>query len=206
MSNTTDLIRDALRQEAEAIAAIPLSNPFEAITDLIYERCKIGGGKLVITGVGKAGSVASELGTTFAATGTPAVFLHPLEAVHGDIGILQPKDTLLLISNSGETREILELVPLCKGLHADLPIICMTGRADSSLAKLANHTLLTGSPAEICPLGMTPTTSTTVMGVIGDILVMLQMRRIGFTNSDYLARHHGGYLGSLARAKVAGQR
>jgi arabinose-5-phosphate isomerase len=206
MTDTLDIVRDALRREAQAIAAIPLDNPFAAVTETIHDRCRLRGGKLVVTGVGKAGSVAAELGTTFASTGTPAVFLHPLEAVHGDIGLLQRNDVLLMVSNSGETREILELVPRCKGLYPDLPVVCITGKPESTLAKLSDHVLLTGSPAEICPLGMTPTTSTTVMGVIGDVLVTLQMRRIGFTDADYLARHHGGYLGTTARAKVASAR
>jgi arabinose-5-phosphate isomerase len=196
------LIKGALRTEADAIAAIPLSNPFVAVTELIHERCRNNGGKLILCGVGKAGSLASELATTFSSTGTPATFLHPLEAVHGDVGILQPKDVLFLISNSGETREILELVPLCKGLVPDLPVICMTGKEGSSLTQLANIVLFTGAPKEICPLGMTPTTSTTVMGVMGDILVVLQMAKIGFSHEDYLKRHHGGYLGMVARSKV----
>jgi arabinose-5-phosphate isomerase len=197
------VVRSALRMEAEAIMAIPLDNPFAAVTELIYERCQNGGGKLILCGVGKAGSLASVLATTFSSTGTPAVFLHPLEAVHGDVGVLQPSDILFLISNSGETREILELVPLCKGLVPDLPVICLTGHPGSSLTRLANFVLSTGSPKELCPLGMTPTTSTTVMGVIGDILVVLQMTKIGFTHQDYLARHHGGYLGMVARAKMS---
>jgi arabinose-5-phosphate isomerase len=197
------LIKGALRIEADAIAAIPLSNPFVAVTELIYERCRNGGGKLILCGVGKAGALASVLATTFSSTGTPAAFLHPLEAVHGDVGVLQPKDILFLISNSGETREILELVPLCKGLVPDLPVICMTGKEGSSLTQLANIVLFTGAPKEICPLGMTPTTSTTVMGVMGDILVVLQMAKIGFAHEDYLKRHHGGYLGMVARSKVS---
>jgi arabinose-5-phosphate isomerase len=197
-----DLVKRALTIESHAIATIPLDNPFQEITTLIYERCHDHGGKVVLSGVGKAGGVASKLATTFSSTGTPAVFLHPLEAVHGDIGVLGHQDILFLISNSGETREIVELVPLCRRLVGELPVICMTGQPNSSLADLADHVLLTGTPKEICPLGLTPTTSTTVMGVLGDILVMLQITKTGFDERDYALRHHGGYLGGTARAKL----
>ena len=135
-------------------------------------------------------------------TGTPAVFLHPTEAQHGDLGVLQPNDVLLLISNSGKTREVLELVELAKNLYADLPLIVITAKAESMLAQSADVILLTGDPAEVCPLGLSPTTSTTVMTVIGDALIVLMMEKISFTNEEYAKRHHGGYLGSKSRSQT----
>jgi arabinose-5-phosphate isomerase len=110
---------------------------------------------------------------------------------------------MLLISNSGKTREILELVQLTKGLYADMPMIVITGAEDSELARLADVTLPTGGAPEVCPLGLTPTTSTTMMTVIGDVLVVNVMQRIGFSRADYAKRHHGGYLGSAARGETA---
>lgn len=139
------------------------------------------------------------IATTFSSTGTPASFLHPSEAQHGDLGIVRENDIFLLISNSGKTREILELVDLARGLVPHIQFIVITGKADSPLAAQANVCLPTGDPQEVCPLGLTPTTSTTVMTVIGDILVVGTMQKIGFTSADYAKRHHGGYLGSKSR-------
>jgi arabinose-5-phosphate isomerase len=110
---------------------------------------------------------------------------------------------MLLISNSGKTREIIELVDLTKGLYADIPLIVITGAADSPLAEMADYTLFTGGAPEVCPLGLTPTTSTTMMTVIGDVLVVNVMQRIGFSRADYAKRHHGGYLGSAARGEAS---
>lgn len=135
------------------------------------------------------------IATTFCSTGIPSVFLHPSEAQHGDLGILQENDLLLLISNSGKTREIVELTQLAHNLNPDLKFIVITGNPDSPLAHESDVCLSTGKPKEVCALGMTPTTSTTVMTVIGDILVVQVMKQTGFTIGDYSKRHHGGYLG-----------
>ena len=113
--------------------------------------------------------------------------------------IVCKNDIMLLISNSGKTRELVELVDLTRGLVPDMKFIVITSNPDSPLAAEANVCLLTGAPKEVCPLGLTPTTSTTVMTVIGDILVVGTMKRIHFTNKDYAKRHHGGYLGSKSR-------
>ena len=149
--------------------------------------------------MGKAGQIAMNMATTFCSTGTPAVFLHPSEAQHGDLGIVQKNDLFLLISNSGKTREILELIELSKELDSTIKFIVITGNKNSQLAKLANVVLLTGSPEEVCALGLAPTTSTTVMNVIGDILVVETMKQIGFTVEEYNKRHHGGYLGQRSK-------
>ena len=157
------------------------------------------GGKIICSGMGKAGQIAINIATTFSSTGTPAVFLHPSDAQHGDLGVIQPNDILLLISNSGKTREILELTDLSGKLIPDIPLIIISGCIDSDLANLASVVLHTGNPDEVCPLGLTPTTSTTTMTVIGDILVVLLMKKINFNKKEYAKRHHGGYLGDRSR-------
>lgn len=197
-----DRIRALLQHEADAVLGIPVTEDFEKAIGLIHARVHGQGGKLVSSGMGKAGEIAQNIATTFSSTGTPAVFLHPSEAQHGDLGVIQPNDVLLLISNSGKTREILELVDLAEGLYTDLPLLVITSKADSLLAKTADVCLLTGDPAEVCPLGLSPTTSTTVMTVIGDALIVLMMEKIGFTNADYAKRHHGGYLGTKSREQA----
>lgn len=195
-------VKQVLQQEAEAIRNIPVTDAFESATQLIYRQVHQKGGKLVSVGMGKAGEIANNISTTFSSTGTPAVFLHPSDAQHGDLGVIQPNDVLLLVSNSGKTREILELIELAKRLYNSLPMIAITSNEASELAQLANVCLLTGDPDEVCPLGLSPTTSTTVMTVIGDTLIVLQMEKIGFTNEDYAKRHHGGYLGSKSREQA----
>src|SRR5690606_25823951 len=147
------------------------------------------------SGMGKAGQIALNIATTFSSTGTPAIFLHPADAQHGDLGVIQNNDILLLVSNSGKTNEILQLIELANRLVPNIPIIVITGNENSELASKANISLFTGNPPEVCPLGLTPTTSTTVMTVIGDILVTLMMKKINFTPEEYAKRHHSVYLG-----------
>lgn len=198
--NVEDSMRQILIAESEAIRNIPVSDAYEKAVEAIIERVHRRGGKLVTAGMGKAGQIAMNIATTFSSTGTPAVNLHPSEAQHGDLGVLQPDDIVLLVSNSGKTREIIELVSLLHGLYADIPTIVITGAPDSPLAKAADIAIFTGNAPEVCPLGLTPTTSTTVMTVIGDVLVVNVMERIGFTPAEYAKRHHGGYLGAAARS------
>ncbi|WP_102407580.1 SIS domain-containing protein [Parabacteroides bouchesdurhonensis] len=188
-----------LEQEAEAVRNIPVTHGYDEAVDLIVKHVHKQGGKLITSGMGKAGQIAMNIATTFSSTGTPAFFLHPSEAQHGDLGIVRDNDIMLLISNSGKTRELVELVDLTKGLAPDMEFIVITSNPDSPLANAATVCLLTGAPKEVCPLGLTPTTSTTVMTVIGDILVVNTMKHINFSNKDYAKRHHGGYLGSKSR-------
>lgn len=194
-----DQIHEILRKEADAILNIPINKSYSQSIELIHNHVHMKHGKLITSGMGKAGQVANNIATTFSSTGTPSFFLHPSEAQHGDLGILQPHDVLLLISNSGKTREIIELVNLSKGLVPDIKIIVISGSMDAPLSKVADVLISTGNPAEVCPLGLSPTTSTTVMTVIGDTLVVLMMKKINFTASDYAKRHHGGYLGEKSR-------
>ncbi len=194
-----ETMRSILEQESRAILDIPVTDDYARAVGLIIDHVKNRGGKLVASGMGKAGQIAMNIATTFASTGIPAVSLHPSEAQHGDLGILQPDDVMLLISNSGKTREIVELVELTRGLYPQVPFIVITGNAESPLAALADVTLYTGGAPEVCPLGLTPTTSTTMMTVMGDILVVSTMKASGFTRAEYAKRHHGGYLGVQAR-------
>lgn len=197
--NNKDKISGILEAEANAIKQIPLPNGFEQAIDIIYKRVHKEGGKLVASGMGKAGQIAINIATTFSSTGTPAVFLHPSDAQHGDLGVLQKNDVLLLVSNSGKTREILELLELAKRLFNHLPLIVITGNPESPLPERADVVIYTGNPGEVCPLGLTPTTSTTTMTVIGDVMVVMMMEKIQFTNGEYAKRHHGGYLGRKSR-------
>ncbi len=192
-------LRGILEAESKAVASIPLTPDYAKAVELIVERVNKRGGKLVTSGMGKAGQIAMNIATTFCSTGTPAVFLHPSEAQHGDLGILQKNDLLLLLSNSGKTREILELISLAEILLPGIPIIVITGNPESPLASAADVALFTGGAPEVCPLGMTPTTSTTMMTVIGDLLVVATMEAIGFTVEEYAKRHHGGYLGHKSK-------
>ena len=188
-----------LEQEAEAIRNIPVTEEYENAIDLIIRHVHEIDGVLITSGMGKAGQIAMNIATTFSSTGTPAYFLHPSEAQHGDLGILRKNDIMLLISNSGKTRELVELVQLAKGLVEDIQYIVITSNPDTQFAKEAAACLYTGSPKEVCPLGLTPTTSTTVMKAIGDLLVVGVMERINYGYADYAKRHHGGYLGVKSR-------
>jgi arabinose-5-phosphate isomerase len=192
-------IKDLIEKEIEAIRNIPVDDSIEKAVQFIHEQVHVKKGKVVISGMGKAGQIGINIATTFSSTGTPAVFLHPSEAQHGDLGLIQENDILLLISNSGKTREINELEHLVKVLHPTIKMIGLTGNPNGELAQVADVVLSTGEPEEIGPLGLTPTTSTTVMTVLGDVLVVLLMEKINFSKEDYSKRHHSGYLGQKSR-------
>lgn len=194
-----NLIKEYIELEVKAIQNIPIDGIIENVVDIIYKNVHLNNGKVVISGMGKAGQIGMNIATTLSSTGTPAAFIHPSEAQHGDLGLIQKNDVLLLISNSGKTREILEFRELSHQLYRNLPVISLTGNLESPLAKVSNECLYTGNPKEICPLGLTPTTSTTVMTVVGDVLVVSMMKKINFSKSDYAKRHHSGYLGEKAK-------
>lgn len=195
-------IKGFLKIESEAINNIPITENFNTAIELIKDKIHDGGGKLVFSGLGKAGQIALNISTTFSSTGTCSVYLHPTEAQHGDLGILKDNDILFLLSNSGKTREVLELVELSKKFSPNIKIISVSSNKDSTLAKKSDVFLWMGKFKEICPLGLTPTVSTTIMSVIGDILVSLMIEKIGFTNEEYSIRHHSGYLNLKARGLV----
>ena len=192
-------IKELIEKEIEAIQNIPIDGIIEPVIDIIHNRVHKKGGKLIISGMGKAGQIGMNIATTLSSTGTPSVFIHPSEAQHGDLGVVQKNDVLLLISNSGKTREILEFNYLVKRLHNNIPVISLSGNETSPLTDISDISLYTGNPKEICPLGLTPTTSTTVMTVVGDILVVGMMEKINFTKEEYAKRHHSGYLGQKAK-------
>ncbi len=193
------LFQQIIDAESRAVASIPPSQAYTKAVEAIVEQVHRRNGKLVVSGMGKCGQIAMNIATTFCSTGTPAVFLHPAEAQHGDLGILQKNDIMLLLSNSGKTREIVELVELARRLNPNIILLVITGKADSPLAQMADICLHTGGNPEVCPLGLTPTVSTTQMTVMGDVLVVATMTAIGLTPHDYALRHHGGYLGSAAK-------
>lgn len=195
-------IQALIQQEIDAIAQIPITDHFEKAIELIYQQTYLQKGKVVCSGMGKAGHIAVNIATTFCSTGTVATYLHPSEAQHGDLGILRENDVLLLVSNSGKTNEIAQLLQLSQRIYPHIPIILITGNAESALAQQANIVLHTGGGQEICPLGLTPTTSTTLMTIIGDMLVVLLMEKINFTKHAYSLLHHSGYLGEKAREEA----
>lgn len=193
------IVKELIEREVQAVTNIPATDDFFVAVDLIVERVHKMDGKLVTCGMGKAGQIAHNIATTFSSTGTPSIFLHPSEAQHGDLGVMQRNDILLLVSNSGKTREILELVQLTENLYSGIPIIVITAKIDSDLARVADVAIITGDPKELCPYGLTPSTSTTAMTVIGDVLVNLTMKQIKFSKQEYSKRHHGGYLGVISK-------
>ncbi len=188
-------ITDIINKEAKAVESIPVNDCYEKAIELIYSQVHQKGGKLIASGMGKAGQIALNIATTFSSTGTPSVFLHPADAQHGDLGVIQKNDILLVISNSGKTAEIIKLIELSKILNNSIKVIVISSNEESVLAKDADVFLFTGNPREVCPLGLSPTTSTTVMTVIGDILVASMIDKIEFSASEYAKRHHSGYLG-----------
>ena len=194
-----DLIKKYIEEEVKAIKNIPVNGIIEEVVNIIYQKVHIDYGKVIISGMGKAGQIGMNIATTLSSTGTPAAFIHPSEAQHGDLGLIQKNDVLILISNSGKTREIIEFQELANQLYNNLTVIALTGDLNSKLAKVSDECLFTGNPKEICPLGLTPTTSTTVMTVVGDILVVSMMKKINFSKKDYAKRHHSGYLGEKAK-------
>lgn len=201
MSSIKNEIKSLLSRESAAINAIPVSDHYEKVVEMMYQRVHDKGGKVIASGMGKAGHVANHIATTLSSTGTPSLFIHPSEAQHGDLGVIRENDLLLVFSNSGKTSEIIKLVELTHALHPDIPVVVISGNTEGQLARQSDLLLHTGAPEEVCPLGLTPTTSATTMTVIGDVLVVLMMNRIGFTSEDYAKRHHGGYLGQKSRER-----
>lgn len=194
-------ILELLKREADAIINIPLSNPYKRVITLMHDINK-SGGRVFITGVGKAGDVGRKVVSTFNSTGIPSSFLSPLDAAHGDLGTITGKDLLFVISNSGKTTEILNLITFIRRSYKKIPVICLTRSSISPIAKIANLVLLTGSPEEICPLGLTPTASVITMLAIADVLTVLSMRERNFSAEEYYLRHHRGYLGSKAKKLI----
>ena len=194
MSDPTQMIargRRVLAIEAEAVAALEhrLDESFARACALLI-GCE---GRVVVTGMGKSGHVASKIAATLASTGSPAFFVHPAEAIHGDLGMITPKDVVLALSNSGETTELLTILPVIKRLG--VPLIALTGNGGSTLSRYATVTIDVSVPAEACPLNLAPTASTTAALAMGDALAIAVLEARGFTEQDFALSHPGGSLG-----------
>ena len=194
MPDTEKLIgrgRRVLRTEAKAVAALEhrLGADFAAACRLLL-ACT---GRIVVTGMGKSGHVGNKIAATLASTGSPSFFLHPAEAIHGDIGMITAGDVVLAISNSGETDELLTILPVIKRL--DVPMVALTGNHDSTLSRYATVTLDISVPEEACPLNLAPTASTTAALAMGDALAIAVLEARGFTEEDFARSHPGGALG-----------
>lgn len=193
MNKTVALQRakDVLNIEAKGIASLidRLDDSFVRAVDMLYS-CR---GKVVVTGMGKSGVICHKIAATLASTGTPSFFLHAGDALHGDLGMVMKGDAILAVSNSGETEEILKLLPHFK-LHG-LKLVAMTGSPESTLAKAADIILNVGVPEEACPLGLAPTASTTAALAMGDALAIVLLERKNFKADDFAIRHPGGILG-----------
>jgi arabinose-5-phosphate isomerase len=183
--------RRVLAIEARAVADLEhrLGAEFARACSLML-ACQ---GRVVVTGMGKSGHVANKIAATLASTGTPSFFLHPGEAMHGDIGMITKHDILLALSNSGETDELLAILPVIKRI--DVQLIALTGRQDSTLGRHADVTLDVSVPQEACPLNLAPTASTTAMLAMGDALAVAMLEARGFTEEDFARSHPGGALG-----------
>jgi len=190
--------RRVLEIEARAISdLIPrINHSFAAACELCMQ-CE---GRVVVSGMGKSGHIAGKLAATLASTGTPAFFVHPAEASHGDLGMITNKDVVIALSNSGETAELITLLPLLK--RADVALITMTGNSASTLAKAASTVLDVGVDEEACPMNLAPTASTSAALAMGDALAVALLEARGFTQEDFALSHPGGSLGRKLLLRV----
>lgn len=192
--NIQNRARELINTQITALNGLTVS---EAFSNAVKEILN-GEGKIITTGIGKAGYIARKSASTFCTTGSPSVFLHPGDASHGDVGLLSKNDLVLAFSNSGRNREVLETVEFARKLGAR-SVISITKSKGSPLGELSDIVIELGEIKESCPIGFTPTASTTVMLVIADTLALLTMEERGFSAEDFSLRHHGGYLGVKAR-------
>lgn len=193
-----DVARRVLATEAEALgllAAALNEAGFARAVSLLAGAT----GRVVVTGMGKSGHVARKIAATLASTGTPALFVHPAEASHGDLGMVVPGDAVLALSNSGETPELADLVAHSR--RFGLPLVAVTGRADSALARAADVALVLPAAPEACPMGLAPTTSTTMQVALGDALAVALLTRRGFTAADFRAFHPGAQPARRCRSR-----
>jgi arabinose-5-phosphate isomerase len=196
--NLIQIAQETFQIEAEALieASKRLDSHFLDAIKVILETK----GKLIITGVGKSGLVGAKMAATFASTGTSSFFLHPTEALHGDLGMIDKEDTLLAISSSGESEELTKILPHIE--RFDIHLIALTGNKDSSLAQYADVVLDISVEKEACPLGIAPTTSTTLTMALGDALAVALMQQRGFKKEDFASFHPGGALGKKLFVRI----
>ncbi|MEM6707177.1 MAG: SIS domain-containing protein [Pseudomonadota bacterium] len=195
MSSTIkERMRAVLDAEARAIQAIEVTDAFEQAVEVLRD-CQ---GKVLTTGIGKAGHIARKFAATLCSTATPADFIHPAEAAHGDLGLVGNRDVMIAFSTSGKSVEVLEILELSRhlGVHT---IIGVTSHPDSELRRQSDFVLDMGVIEEPCPLGLTPSASMAVMLAISDAIALALLEAKGVTREDYGLRHHGGYLGRAAR-------
>jgi len=187
-----------IETEAQAVFELTqrIDQHFEKACELLL-ACK---GRIVVSGMGKSGHIGNKIASTFSSTGSPAFFMHPGEASHGDLGMITRQDTVLAISNSGNTHELLILLPLLKRL--EVPLITLTGNPESTLAKAADVNIDLSIRQEACPLGLAPTTSTTVALVMGDALAIALLQARGFSAEDFALSHPGGILGKRLLLRI----
>ncbi|MEM7209323.1 MAG: KpsF/GutQ family sugar-phosphate isomerase [Pseudomonadota bacterium] len=180
-----------IRTETQAIAALEsrIDDNFVRACEILY-NCS---GRVVVSGMGKSGHIGGKIAATFASTGSPSFFIHPGEAAHGDLGMIQPDDVFFALSNSGETAELLTIAPIIR--RRGVPIVALTGKPDSSLATMATVHIDTSVSTEACPLGLAPTASTTAALAMGDAIAVALLDKRGFTPDDFARSHPGGALG-----------
>lgn len=193
------IAREVLRIEAEGIRHLDahLDESFATAVQWICEAS----GRVIVTGIGKSGIVGRKIVATFSSTGTPALFIHPVEAMHGDLGMVRNKDIVLALSNSGETDELNIIIPSLRALG--IRVIALTGRLDSTLAHHSDLAIYTGVPREACPLGLAPTASTTALLAMGDALAVALIKLKNFQLQDFHRYHPGGHLGERLKVPLS---
>ncbi len=194
MADCITRAKEIITAEAQALLNIPLDGHFEKAVDTL-SYCKE---RVITTGMGKAGTIAKKMAGTLCSTGTPAFFLHPGEAAHGDLGLLHQGDVIIAYSTSGKTREVIEMLKLAHHFGIET-IIGITSHPDSIIRTQSTIVIDMGIIQEPCKLGLTPTASTTVMLAISDALALVLMEKKGFSRDQFGLRHHGGYLGQKAK-------
>lgn len=196
--NPQDIAKVVLETEAKTLldAVKLIDNSFDKAVEIIYNTK----GKCIITGVGKSGLIGAKIAATLASTGTPSFFIHPTEALHGDLGMIGPQDSVLAISYSGESEELIKILPHIK--RFDIPLIAMAGKDDSTLAKYGDVFLSIYVEKEACPLGAAPTSSTTLTLALGDALAVALMKKRNFKAEDFASFHPGGSLGKRLFVKI----
>jgi len=189
--------KELLEKEIEGLKRIPTNSVRDMVSQIINYR---NGGNIITSGMGKAGQIANMFSTTLCSTGIPSYFLHPAEAQHGDLGMVRENDIIIIFSNSGKTREILELIDLIHNLGHNNYIYAIVGKTNETIQLKCADYIEFGPTEEICPLGLTPTTSTTCMSVISDLIVVGLMKHYNLTKLEYSKLHHAGYLGEKSRS------
>lgn len=195
--NEKDIISAKKTIETEIAALREMENNFDKSLSDVLDVLENTKGKIIVTGMGKSGHIARKMAATLASTGSPSFFVHPAEASHGDLGMITKDDTVIAISNGGESKELSDVIATCK--RNGITLIAITKNPESSLGKAGDYMLKLPNSPEACPLGMAPTTSTTATIVLGDVIAIALMERKGFSKIDYKQRHPGGKLGAMLK-------